>query len=67
MPNLKEQITYLEVECKQNEQAFSYIKREFGEKGAELLGDRFLYNIRLFKDILASLRELQGLKLPKQL
>jgi hypothetical protein len=66
MPNLKEQIAYLELECEQNEQAFIYIKREFGEKGTELLGDRFLNNTRLFQAILASLRELQDLKPFKQ-
>ena len=65
MANLKEQIAYLELECEQNEQAFTYLKKEFGEKGAMLLGDKFLNNKRLFQGILASLRELQGLKLAK--
>jgi hypothetical protein len=62
MPNLKEQIAYLELECELNEQTFSYIKREFGEKSAMLLGDRFLNNARHFQAIIKSLRELQNLK-----
>ena len=65
IPNLKEQIAYLELECEQNEQAYIYIKREFGEKGAEHIGYTFLNNTRLFQAILASLRELQNLKLLK--
>ncbi|WP_017730698.1 hypothetical protein [Nafulsella turpanensis] len=66
MANLKEQIAYLELECELNEQTFNYIKREFGEKSAMLLGDKFHKNARLFKAILASLRELQNIKPLKQ-
>lgn len=66
MVNLKEQIAYLELECELNEQTFNYIKREFGEKSALLLGDKFHKNTKLFKAILASLRELQNIKPLKQ-
>ena len=66
MANLKEQIAYLELECELNEQTFNYIKREFGEKSAMLLGDKFHKNARLFKAVLASLRELQNIKPLKQ-
>jgi hypothetical protein len=66
MPNLKEQIAYLELECELNEQTFNYIRREFGEKSAMLLGDKFHKNARLFKAILVSLRELQNTKPLKQ-
>ncbi len=62
MANLKEQIAYLKLECELNEQTFNYIKREFGEKSALLLGDKFLKNASFFKAILASLRELQSFK-----
>lgn len=62
IPTLKEQIVYLEMESEQNEEAFVYIKREFGEKSAELIGAKFRYNARLLKAIQLSLKELQNLK-----
>ena len=66
MPNLKEQIRFLEIETEQNEEVFTYIKREFGEKNAELIGDKFRFNARHLKAILVSLQELQNLKPFKQ-
>ena len=66
MHNLKDQIAYLELECELNEQTYNYLKREFGDKSVILLGDKFHKNARLFKDILASLQELQHLKPLKQ-
>lgn len=65
-PTLKEQIGYLEMESKQNEEAFVYIEREFGEKGAELIGAKFRSNARFLKAIQLSLKELQNLKHFKQ-
>ena len=66
MLSLKEQIGFLEMESEQNEQAFIYIKREFGEKSAELIGDKFCHNTMFLKAILVSLKELQNLKPFKQ-
>ena len=65
-PTLKEQIGYLEMESKQNEEAFVYIQREFGEKSAELIGAKFRSNARFLKAIQVSLKELQNLKHYKQ-
>ena len=66
IPHLKEQIGYLEKESEQNEEAFIYLKREFGEKSAALIGDKFRYHAIFLKAILASLQELQNLKHLKQ-
>jgi hypothetical protein len=66
IPTLKEQIGYLEMESEQNEEAFVYIKREFGEKSADLIGAKFRSNARFLKAILISLKELQNLKHFKQ-
>ena len=66
MPNLKEQIAFLELELKQNEEAYIYIKSEFGVKSADLIGKKFLSNACHLKAILASLQELQTLKDFKQ-
>ena len=66
MPNLKEQIRFLEIETEKNEEVYTYIKREFGERNAELIGDKLRFNARHLKAILASLHELQNLKPFKQ-
>ena len=65
-PGLKDQIRYLKMETEQNEETFIYIKKEFGEKGAELLGDRFLRTAMNLKAILESLKELENIKHFKQ-